>query len=72
MGGGLALAAVMIVPAILGYGLAALAIREVRMAVIGLPALLIAVALLARLWREAGEEARRLESTGQATGTRGR
>jgi signal peptidase len=42
----------------LGYGLAALSIREVRMLVIGLPALLIAVAMLARLWRETGEEAR--------------
>jgi signal peptidase I len=42
----------------LGYALAALSIREVRMLVIGLPALLIALALLARLWREAGQEAR--------------
>lgn len=42
----------------LGYAFAALAIREVRMAVIGLPALLIAFALLARMWREAGEESR--------------
>jgi signal peptidase len=42
-----------------GYAFAAVAIREVRMAVIGGPALLIAILLLARLWREAGEEARR-------------
>jgi len=42
-----------------GYAISALAIREVRMAVIGLPALLIAFALLRRMWREAGEEARR-------------
>jgi signal peptidase I len=40
-----------------GYAFAALAIREVRMAVIGLPALLIALVLLVRLWRDAGEEA---------------
>jgi signal peptidase len=42
-----------------GYAFAALGIREVRMALIGLPALLIALALLVRLWRDAGEEARR-------------
>jgi signal peptidase len=42
----------------LGYGLAALSLRFVRMLVIGLPALLIAVALIARLWRDAGEEAK--------------
>jgi signal peptidase I len=42
-----------------GYAFAALAVREVRMLVIGLPALLIALALLTRLWREAGAEARR-------------
>jgi signal peptidase len=39
-----------------GYALAALSVREVRMLVIGLPALLIAIALAMRLWREAGEE----------------
>jgi signal peptidase len=38
----------------LGYAIAALSVREVRMLVIGLPALLIAFALAARLWREAG------------------
>ncbi len=42
----------------LGYAFAALAIREVRIALIGLPALIIALVLVARLWREAGEEAR--------------
>jgi signal peptidase I len=41
-----------------GYGLAALSVREVRMLVIGLPALLIAIVLGSRLWREAGIEAR--------------
>jgi signal peptidase len=41
-----------------GYLLAALAIRSVRMLVIGLPALLIALAVLAALRREARREAR--------------
>jgi signal peptidase len=41
-----------------GFVFAALAIKQVRMLVIGLPAILIALALLAGLWREAGEEAR--------------
>ena len=42
-----------------GYAFAALGIRELRMALIGVPALLIALALLAGLWRDAGAEARR-------------
>jgi signal peptidase I len=42
-----------------GYAFAALAIRQVRMLVIGLPALLVALSLLAGLWREAGEDGRR-------------
>jgi signal peptidase I len=42
-----------------GYAFAALGIREVRMTLIGLPALLIAAVLLVRLWRQAGEEASR-------------
>jgi signal peptidase len=41
-----------------GYALAALGVRSVRMLVVGLPALLIALALIARLWREAGEQAK--------------
>ncbi len=41
----------------IGYGIAALSILPIRMLIIGLPALLIAFALLARLWRQAGEEA---------------
>jgi signal peptidase len=41
----------------LGYGIAALSMLPVRMLIIGLPALLIAFALCARLWREAGEQA---------------
>jgi signal peptidase I len=39
-----------------GYFFAALGIRELRMAIIGLPALLIAAGLLIGLWRQAGEE----------------
>lgn len=50
---------------LLGYVLAALGARPVRLAVIGLPALLIALSLLWSLWREAGDEvARRLEDDG--------
>jgi signal peptidase I len=45
----------------LGYVLAALAIRQVRMLLIGLPAVIIAISLLVSLWREAGEA---LEETG--------
>jgi signal peptidase I len=41
----------------LGYGIAALSMLPIRMLIIGVPALLIAFALIARLWREAGEEA---------------
>jgi signal peptidase len=41
----------------LGYGIAALSMLPIRMLIIGIPALLIAFALIARLWREAGEEA---------------
>ena len=40
-----------------GYLLAALAERKVRMILIGVPALLIALSVLAGLWREAGEAA---------------
>src|SRR6185295_12152518 len=38
--------------------IAALSVLPIRMIIIGLPALLIAIALIARMWREAGEEAR--------------
>jgi signal peptidase len=38
----------------LGYPIAALSIRAVRIAVIGLPALLIAAVMIARLWRASG------------------
>jgi signal peptidase len=40
-----------------GYALAALAERKVRMILIGVPALLVALSVLAGLWREAGEAA---------------
>jgi signal peptidase I len=50
---------------VLGYALAALSVRTVRIALIGLPAVLIALSLLWSLWREAGEEVtRRLEDDG--------
>jgi signal peptidase I len=41
-----------------GYGIAALSDRRVRLVVIGLPALLIATSTLAGLWRDSGAEAR--------------
>lgn len=47
----------------LGYLLAALAIRRVRMIVIGLPAVVIALSLLWSLWTKAGEEAARQEAS---------
>ena len=40
-----------------GYALAALSDRRVRMLVVGVPALLIGLSVLAGLWREAGAEA---------------
>lgn len=42
-----------------GYAFAALSIREVRIVLIGIPAVLIGLWLLAGLWRAAGEEAER-------------
>jgi signal peptidase I len=42
----------------LGYGLAVLSEKRVRMLVIGLPALLIAIAALAGLWRDSAPEGR--------------
>lgn len=46
----------------LGYLLAALAIRQVRIVVVGIPAVIIALSLLVSLWREAGEEVRKQEA----------
>ena len=40
-----------------GFALAALADRSLRMLIIGIPALLVALSVLAGLWREAGETA---------------
>jgi signal peptidase len=45
-----------------GYVLAALAIRQVRVLLIGVPALLIAASLLWSLWRKAGEDVERQEA----------
>jgi signal peptidase len=42
----------------LGYGIAALSERPVRMLIIGLPALLIAISTLAGLWRDTSPEGR--------------
>lgn len=46
-----------------GYLLALLSIRLVRMVLIGLPAAVIAVSLLWSLWRSAGDELRAQEAT---------
>jgi signal peptidase I len=45
-----------------GYLLAALSIPTVRMLAIGIPAVLLAFLILAGIWRDAGEEARRREA----------
>jgi signal peptidase I len=42
-----------------GYALAALSIPTVRMLAIGIPAVVVAFLILAGIWRDAGEEARR-------------
>jgi len=47
----------------LGYALAAFAIREVRMLLIALPALLISISLMWTIWRSAAESVRRHEAT---------
>jgi signal peptidase len=46
------------IPAV-GFALAALTDRHLRILIIGLPALLIALAVLAKLWQDAGEDLRR-------------
>ena len=51
-----------------GFALAALGMRPVRMLLIGLPALLVAFAVLRRLWRDAGAELRRREGIAQGSG----
>jgi signal peptidase len=45
-----------------GYAFAALGLTWVRMLLLGLPALLLAVAILRGVWRRAGEEAARREA----------
>jgi signal peptidase I len=47
-----------------GYAFAVLGIRELRMALIGIPALLVAVALVAGLWRDAGREVQATREAG--------
>ncbi len=53
---------------LIGYALAALSERAVRVVVIGVPALMIALAVLAGLWRDAGIEARRRSREGALSG----
>jgi signal peptidase len=50
----------------MGYVLAVLSIRAVRMVLIGLPAFVIAISLLWSLWRSAGEEVLHREAAGAA------
>jgi signal peptidase len=52
-----------------GYLLAAFSIKLVRLGVIGFPGLLIVISVLASLWRDAGEQQRRMRraSTPSAT-----
>ena len=50
-----------------GYALAVLAKRELRMVIIGLPALLIALFVMAGLWRDAGREAKASATTAPAS-----
>ena len=52
----------------LGYLLSALGIREVRMALIGIPALLVALGLFAGLWRDTGADVRDAALPEKATG----
>jgi signal peptidase I len=52
----------------IGYLLAGLSIPAVRMLAIGLPAVLLAFLILAGIWRDAGEEARRREAEANGTG----
>lgn len=50
-----------------GYALAMLAVRQVRMLLIGLPAIIIALSLLLSLWKQAGEAVARQEAESRAT-----
>jgi signal peptidase len=51
-----------------GYLLAALSIPAVRMLAIGLPAVLLALLILAGIWRDAGQEARRRKTEPNGVG----
>jgi signal peptidase I len=51
-----------------GYLLAGLSIPIVRMLAIGIPAIVVAFLILAGIWREAGEEARRREAESMPAG----
>jgi signal peptidase I len=53
----------------IGYLLAALSIPIVRMLAIGIPAVLVAFLILAGIWRDAGEEARRRQEEPISTHT---
>jgi signal peptidase I len=44
---------------LVGYALLALKVQWVRILLIGLPALVVALAIVARIWRDAGDEVRR-------------
>jgi len=52
----------------IGYLLAGLSIPAVRMLAIGVPAILLALLILAGIWRDAGEEARRREAEASGVG----
>ncbi len=52
-----------------GYFLAALSIPTVRMLAIGVPAVIVAFLILAGIWRDAGEEARRRQEEPGEVGT---
>jgi signal peptidase I len=52
----------------LGYALAYLAVRQIRMLLIGLPAVVIALSMLVSLWREAGRELERAEGEQDGVG----
>ncbi len=52
-----------------GYVLAALSIPMVRMLAIGIPAVVVAFLILAGIWRDAGEEARRRRAEADGAGT---
>lgn len=55
----------------LGYVLAYLAVRQVRMLLIGLPAVVIAVSMLVSLWREAGRALEQAERRADVVGQDG-